>query len=539
MNKIKIQNFLSYCLIILIINVNITKSKIERKYHHPGSTKSSDQNIEIIPLDKNDDKNSNKLNNEDKPPEEKEPQKNNQDKFPKNDKEGNEKIKKIRLDNRDDDEFVYKEPQFLDLDKETADNPNNIHYMNAEGMNPNGGPNPRFPNFDPQKERLKREEIRKKQKGPFNQGAHRQHFVPEDHMRKMKMGGQYQPGQHGPGPSNPESKTELKSNPPSKLKKAFSLCSQILMIFFFISFIYNYFLGKNQNDKHALVWYNSNKEYFEERYEYFGLEDDDKFKKPKSTIPLMKDCKLIKENTYYYKLTCANYRYIRYFVTVLEFKNRYDVTSLLKSIFFRIKDRIIFQVSFEPKENVGWIFCVCSKSLKKSLIRSYEDIKYFCATYEPSSFNNYMCLLSENLQVFMELFDNKDLFHYYKNIENYLEAIYYSDQNNIYEEANNIFFSFNIDLTRPKQERLLLEITHFVNLFVDTLAQLKYTKEFKEELKKKRYEFEKSKMDPKKRKEVEDKERNDYIEKWRIKNKMRTKKGAERRKLERELSKYQ
>ena len=51
------------------------------------------------------------------------------------------------------------------------------------------------------------------------------------------------------------------------------------MIFFFVSFVYNYFLGKNQNDKHALVWYQSNKEYFEERYDYFGVDDDDKLKK--------------------------------------------------------------------------------------------------------------------------------------------------------------------------------------------------------------------------------------------------------------------
>ena len=81
-------------------------------------------------------------------------------------------------------------------------------------------------------------------------------------------------------------------NQTSKTKRILSLFYQIMMIFFFVSFVYNYFLGKNQNDKHALVWYQSNKEYFEERYEYFGVEDDDKLKKPKkSSISLIKDCK--------------------------------------------------------------------------------------------------------------------------------------------------------------------------------------------------------------------------------------------------------
>ena len=150
-----------------------------------------------------------------------------------------------------------------------------------------------------------------------------------------------------------------------------------------------------------------------------------------------------------------------------------------------------------------------------------------------------MCLLSESLEVFMELFNNKNLFHYYKSVEDYLEAIYYSDMVSMYVEGNNIFFSFNIDLTKPNQERTLLEITHFVNLFVDTLAQLKYTKEFKEKVKHNRIMFERTKMDDNKRKEIEEKEKHDFIEKWKIKNKMRNKKGAERRKLERELGKYQ
>ena len=101
------------------------------------------------------------------------------------------------------------------------------------------------------------------------------------------------------------------------------------------------------------------------------------------------------------------------------------------------------------------------------------------------------------------------------------------------------FFSFNIDLTKPNQERDLLEITHFVNLFVDTLAQLKYSKQFKDLVKTNRINFEKSKMDENKRKEIEEKEKKDFIEKWKIKYKMRSKKGAERRKLQRELGKYQ
>ena len=215
------------------------------------------------------------------------------------------------------------------------------------------------------------------------------------------------------------------------------------------------------------------------------------------------------------------------------------MTSLISSIFISPKDRIVFQVSFDPVENIGWIFCVSRKNQSKSLKKSYEDLNYFCEVFEPCCFDDYMCLLTESLEMFMELFNNKSLYHYYKSIERYLEAIYYSDMISMYVEGNNIFFSFNIDLTRPNQERNLLEITHFVNLFVDTLAQLKYSKEFKEKTKKSRVMYERTKMDPSKKREIEEKEQKDFIDKWNIIRKMRTKKGAERRKLERELNKYQ
>ena len=102
-----------------------------------------------------------------------------------------------------------------------------------------------------------------------------------------------------------------------------------------------------------------------------------------------------------------------------------------------------------------------------------------------------------------------------------------------------MFFAFNINLTYSGQDRKLLEITHFVNLFVDTLAQLKYSVKFKNEVKNNRITLERTKMEEGKRKEIEEKEKRDIIEKWKIKNKLKTKKGAERRKLMKELQKYE
>ena len=173
------------------------------------------------------------------------------------------------------------------------------------------------------------------------------------------------------------------------------------------------------------------------------------------------------------------------------------------------------------------------------LKNSYPDLSYFTEASQPSVMSNSMCLLSECQETFMELFNNKSLFPYYKEIEQYLEAIYYTDQSQISKDPFTVFFSFDINLTYKGQDRKLLEITHFVNLFVDTLAQMKYTKKFKQDVKNHRIMYERTKMDDNKRKEIEEKEKHDFIEKWKIRNKMRNKKGAERRKLEKELGKYQ
>ena len=565
----KYSNF-PFILIILIIillfsNIDIIESKIPRKHKHPGSEHTTNSEIEIEPLNKNDLNNdlNNNINEE-------------QNKKIDDEQKPNQE-KKIRLDDqklisneendqykyyREDDEFVYEKvgPQNNNLnDDSLTDLDKTLQQRQEEELkgktipnnNINKNINYSIPELDPERERLMREhrEQRKRQSNQYNPRPHQQRVVNSDNLNHGRRPGPdfhgpnphgpHGPNTHGPNPHGPTNQPETQNgnNQPSKAKRMLSLFYQIMMIFFFVSFVYNYFLGKNQNDKHALVWYQSNKEYFEERYDYFGVDDDDKLKKSKkNTISLIKDCKLIKENPYYYKLTCANYRYIHYLTVVLEFHKRYDMTSLIGSFFISPKDRIVFQVSFEPIENVGWIFCVSKKKQSKSLKKSYEDLNYFCQVYEPSSFNNYMCLLSESLEMFMELFNNKDLFKYYKCIEQYLEAIYYSDMISMYAEGNNVFFSFCIDLTRPNQERNLVEITHFVNLFVDTLAQLKYSKEVKEKFKKNRIMYERTKMDSKKRKEIEEKERRDFIERWKLKKKIRTKKGAERRRLERQLN---
>ena len=370
-----------------------------------------------------------------------------------------------------------------------------------------------------------------------NQRNYHQQFQNSPHSRRMRP--HPSPSDHSftSYQSSPQ-QTIYSSNRNSWYSSYLGAGYQIMMIFFLIGLIYNCLFGRNQNDKHAIAWFNANKQYFEERFEKVGLSQED----TEDEIPdevKMNDSILIKENPYFYRLYCANYRYIKWLLVALEFRKRFDASSMMTSLLFNDKDKLIYQVSFEPVDPLGWIFCVCKKRESNLVKKSYGDINYFCNLYEPSVMCDSMCLLSESLEVFMELFDNKNLFPYYKQIESYLDAIYFSDQVNLSREPFTVIFSFDVNLTYSGQDRKLLEITHFVNLFVDTLAQLKYSKKFKDDLKKNRIMYERSKMEEGKRKEIEEKEKRDFIEKWKIKNRMKGKKGVERRRLQKELEKYE
>ena len=73
----------------------------------------------------------------------------------------------------------------------------------------------------------------------------------------------------------------------------------------------------------------------------------------------LKDSVIIKESPYFYKFYCSNYRYIKWSLTALEFRRRYDATSLIAALFLSSKDRLVYEVAFTPVEPLGWVFCVC------------------------------------------------------------------------------------------------------------------------------------------------------------------------------------
>ena len=131
----------------------------------------------------------------------------------------------------------------------------------------------------------------------------------------------------------------------------------------------------------------------------------------------------------------------------------------------------------------------------------------------------------------------KKFLDYYRRIEHFIDNIYYSDTINSYMDENNIYFTFDIDLNESYQERMYLEITHFVNLFVDSLAQIKFTDEFKKNVKNKREKYKENRIRENMKEEIEAQEKKEFIEQFKIKNQMKGKNRIERKKLEKKLKK--
>ena len=345
-------------------------------------------------------------------------------------------------------------------------------------------------------------------------------------------------GSHQSTPQHSNYQTYSNNSKKSKMGGYFSGFYQIMMVVGFVGLIYRLLLGNRKNDKYTMGWYESNIDYLKERYELVGLVEDEitgTYKKPDEDI--ITKSLMIKESTDNYKLICGNYRYIKYLIINLYFQKKYDMNFFLTSFFMVTRDKITYQVTFNSVDPCGWAFCFAKTRQAKGIKKGYEDLNSFCEVYRPNFMSEDMCLICEDLETFKEMFNNKKLLDYYRRAEYYIDNIYYSDTINSYFEENNIYFTFDIDLNESYQDRTYLEITHFVNLFVDSLAQIKFTDELKQKFKNKRDAYRENKIREDMKDEIEEREKKEFIEQFKIKTQMKGKKGFERKKLEKKLKK--
>ena len=71
--------------------------------------------------------------------------------------------------------------------------------------------------------------------------------------------------------------------------------------------------------------------------------------------------------------------------------------------------------------------------------------------------------------------NNQKLLPFFKEIEEYIEVIYYSDSSSETSSKHYAYFSFYINLQNKSKNRLYLTMIHFVHLFVDKLAAYRFS----------------------------------------------------------------
>ena len=375
----------------------------------------------------------------------------------------------------------------------------------------------------------------------INQMNNRHHH----NSRGFSQGGQYGKSTYFDSQSTYHSSQQnqnyqsYSTNKKSKMGGYFTSFYQIMVAVGFFGLIYRLVFGNRQNDKYAMGWYDANIDYFKERYELIGLIEDDltgSYKKLEGNLNAKS--LMVKETTNSYQFICGNYRYIKYISINLHFMKKYDMNFFITNFFHPTRDKITYQVSFNSVDPCGWVFCITKVRQCRGMKNGYEDLNKFCEIARLHFMDEEMCLITEDVDIFKEMFNNnKKLIDYYRRIEYFIDNIYYSDSINSYLDENNIYFTFDIDLNESYQERIYLEMTHFVNIFVDCLAQIKYTDEFKKKVRNKREQYRENKIREEMKDEIEAKEKKEFIEQFKIKNQMKGKTGFERKKLEKKLKK--
>ena len=142
------------------------------------------------------------------------------------------------------------------------------------------------------------------------------------------------------------------------LKYLYEICMISLVIIFILNIIY----GVKKNRSIANKWFLKNRSFYEDNYSHLGGE--------REYNP--NNLSLIKDSYNDYKFFASGRVYVSWMIVDINLKRRQDLISVLSQIFlFGEKDRVMYEVSLSPSEDVPCIFAICKrkdiKTTKKKL----------------------------------------------------------------------------------------------------------------------------------------------------------------------------
>ena len=255
---------------------------------------------------------------------------------------------------------------------------------------------------------------------------------------------------------------------------------EIIMFAFIILFIINVFIGKRKNYNISKLWLKSNLDFFTNNYAHIGA---DREFNTKISEPLIYD------SYNNYKFFASGRVYINWMLVDINLKKRQDLVTLLSNIFiFSEKDKITYEATISPSNELPCIFCICKKKEAKNLKKSFKEIDSFTIATYPSFLDENLVLLCENNEMMETMFKNKQFYNAFQKVESNIDTVFFTDKRNA-KDNYAIMFQFNIKINDLYNGLLFKDFTLFVHICIDLLCTLSVKNNYKKEAYQRRKEF--------------------------------------------------
>jgi hypothetical protein len=258
------------------------------------------------------------------------------------------------------------------------------------------------------------------------------------------------------------------------LKYLYEICMISLVLIFILNSIY----GVKKNRAIANKWFLKNRSFFEDNYSHLGGE--------REYNP--SNLSLIKDSYNDYKFFASGRVYVSWCLVDINLKRRQDLISLLSQIFlFGEKDRIMYEISLAPSEDVPCIFAICKRKDVKTTKKNYREINEFTEASNPSFMDKNYMLLTEDEETLNRLFSNRQFLNQYKKIEKFLELIFFTDRRTA-KDKHGLVVSF--ELKNSYTEADFYDMTVFTHMLIDTIGATSVKATYKKEANARRKEYE-------------------------------------------------
>ena len=253
---------------------------------------------------------------------------------------------------------------------------------------------------------------------------------------------------------------------------------EICMISLLAIYILNAVMGVKVNRQIAESWLEKNKKFFEDNYAHLGGE--------KEYNPNL--ITLIKDSYNDYRFFASGRVYLSWLLVDINLKRRQDLLSILSQIFlFNERDKIMYEVSLTPTEDIPCIFAICKKKDIKTNKKNYRELEEFTEVSNPYFMDKNYVLLTEDEDTTYKIFNNKELVNQYKTIEKFIDLIFFTDRRTV-KDKHGLVVSF--ELRGSYTEADFYDMNIFAHTLIDVLGSTSVKGAYKKEASARRKEYE-------------------------------------------------